>query len=469
MQDTSTRLHLLALVGLSLGTLSGGCLSAGAAGEEKLGIGRIVVAEEQAAEDSGGEMANAQASVRQAEAASCEALLANATAADANQDAKILALSLEAAVGRMLASISHKDATHAKLFSQERQHTATLPTLRRALGVSEEASCAWAEAPAELALREGLLETISAQQADWILRERLSPLYAMHSGKPTVGVNEVDIYKERWGPLALAESAAILEARRPGALISSQDGFSYELPHKADAYNGQLSETRRNGLYTALQQALETDTFYAELRKEASDACIENQNLNTRMAPATWRGVELSVRCLSPLVVDLDRDGIVTRHDVSVDFDVDADGSLESLGWIDEGDAWLVIDHNGNGLIDDGAELFGEGTRLSDGSRAEHGFAALAELDLNGDSFVDAAEMLAAGVQLWLDDGDGLTQPGELVAPADAGLVALGTSFVERDTRDAAGNWLRFHAHAYDNAGGSMPLIDVFFVTTPLN
>jgi hypothetical protein len=38
---------------------------------------------------------------------------------------------------------------------------------------------------------------------------------------------------------------------------------------------------------------------------------------------------------------------------------------------------------NNNGLIDSGAELFGDATQLASGQRASDGFAALADLDEN--------------------------------------------------------------------------------------
>jgi hypothetical protein len=64
-----------------------------------------------------------------------------------------------------------------------------------------------------------------------------------------------------------------------------------------------------------------------------------------------------------PLILDLDGDGIET---VGVDpnnpilFDHDGDGVKNGTGWVLPDDGFLVLDRNGNGVIDNGTELFGE-------------------------------------------------------------------------------------------------------------
>ena len=86
----------------------------------------------------------------------------------------------------------------------------------------------------------------------------------------------------------------------------------------------------------------------------------------------------------SPLVVDLDGDGIETLGtDAGVYFDHDDNGFLEKTGWVGKDDGLLVRDINNNGKIDDGTELFGDNSVLSNGVKAFNGFEALADLDTN--------------------------------------------------------------------------------------
>ena len=64
----------------------------------------------------------------------------------------------------------------------------------------------------------------------------------------------------------------------------------------------------------------------------------------------------------SPLLFDRNGDGFhLTSADEGVLFDIDADGDLDQVAWTraDSGDAWLALDRNGNGVIDDATELFG--------------------------------------------------------------------------------------------------------------
>ena len=62
-----------------------------------------------------------------------------------------------------------------------------------------------------------------------------------------------------------------------------------------------------------------------------------------------------------PLVIDLNGDGIKsTSLDYSINFDLNSDGFKESSSWISKDDAFIAIDKNANGIIDNGSELFGD-------------------------------------------------------------------------------------------------------------
>lgn len=78
---------------------------------------------------------------------------------------------------------------------------------------------------------------------------------------------------------------------------------------------------------------------------------------------------------------------------VRMDFDLDADGSPESVARLARGSAYLVFDRNGNGRADDGSELFGPAT----GS----GFAELAALDADGNGWIDEGDAAWKTLGVW--------------------------------------------------------------------
>lgn len=71
-----------------------------------------------------------------------------------------------------------------------------------------------------------------------------------------------------------------------------------------------------------------------------------------------------------PLVVDLDGDGVeTTTTEDGTHFDHDNNGFAEKTSWVGKDDGLLVRDINGNGQIDDGTELFGNNSVLSNGKK----------------------------------------------------------------------------------------------------
>ena len=121
-----------------------------------------------------------------------------------------------------------------------------------------------------------------------------------------------------------------------------------------------------------------------------------------------------------PLVFDLEGDGVITT-DVNepVMFDLDADGHKESITWISGNDAMLWTDLDGNNRVDDGGELFGVGTVLPNGTKAQHGYEALSMYDLlskGGDEngVIDHNDAIWNHLRLWRDmNHNGICDPGE--------------------------------------------------------
>ncbi|MBK6639339.1 MAG: hypothetical protein IPG34_17815 [Rhodocyclaceae bacterium] len=145
-----------------------------------------------------------------------------------------------------------------------------------------------------------------------------------------------------------------------------------------------------------------------------------------------------------PLTLDLDNDGLETigiTPTAPILFDHDGDAIKTTTGWIKSDDALLVLDRNGNGLMDNGCELFGDATDLYTGGKAADGFAALAQEDTNRDGKVDALDARFADLRLWRDlNQDGLSQANELSTLEAQGVVALNVANTSHAQLLANGN-----------------------------
>lgn len=153
--------------------------------------------------------------------------------------------------------------------------------------------------------------------------------------------------------------------------------------------------------------------------------------------------------CGSPIILQL---GIgpyrLTSAADGVTFDLRNEGRRRQVAWIAAGAdiAFLAMDRNGNGVIDNGSELFGDSTPLASGHYAENGFAVLVEFDANHDGIVDASDPVWPSLLLWNDrNHDGLSTPDEL-RPAANAVAALETACHIVGRQDEWGNLFHYMA-----------------------
>ena len=180
----------------------------------------------------------------------------------------------------------------------------------------------------------------------------------------------------------------------------------------------------------------------------------------------------------TPIVIDLGNNGVnLGPAGVGVYFDVDANGIRDHIQWVKRGgdEAFLALDRTGNGLIDDGSELFGVGTPLMlEGRNAPNGFVGLAQYDSrmlggNNDGLITDADAIWPQLRVWLDsNADGVSTPDEIRTLKSSGLTALETIPKVRKYVDAAGNVIPYWAWAMQRGRpGRALMVDVFFVVLP--
>ncbi len=167
----------------------------------------------------------------------------------------------------------------------------------------------------------------------------------------------------------------------------------------------------------------------------------------------------------------------LTNIAFGVNFDLDSDGEAERIGWtaLAAEAAFLSLDRNENGTIDDGTELFGDVTPQPDVDE-KNGFLALAVYDEpenggDGDGEISESDAIFESLRLWTDvNHDGISQPEELATLASRGVVAISLEYRESRRTDRYGNEFRFLSHVVVDPAQPGPArlkaVDVFLINT---
>lgn len=173
-----------------------------------------------------------------------------------------------------------------------------------------------------------------------------------------------------------------------------------------------------------------------------------------------FTGIQASMLQSDPLVLDLAGDGVnlTGANKEGSLFDINADGRPDQSGFVQGDDAFLALDRNHNGRIDNGGELFG------DQHGAVNGFEELALFDENNDGQIDHRDAIFSDLLLLHDlNRDGSVGLREVSQLLDQGIASLDLGYVLEPLQDDnRGNTLAERGHFLRSNGNYSSMVDAW-------
>ena len=232
-------------------------------------------------------------------------------------------------------------------------------------------------------------------------------------------------YKDAISVIASMLSEAVDNANNGIDLIASKNEF-YEFLDTLEEYAGYIKK-----FYDSADEVITIDNWI--------------HGWNIIFGNATTARVNVD-----PLLLDIDNDGYsINDKENGVYFDLDNNGFAEKVNWTTT-DGFLALDLNGNNIIDNGSELFGDKMYLSNGNLARNGFEALAQYDTNNDGVIDENDEIFEHLLIWVDgNGNGKSDEGELKTLRELNITSINLNYSEQsiktDSEATIGNYASFN------------------------
>jgi len=176
-------------------------------------------------------------------------------------------------------------------------------------------------------------------------------------------------------------------------------------------------------------QEYEETSFHADGQARTEDGRVINFNVNITMSRSYMEYMNIRIPMFQdalcdPLIVNIGSDTANVR-DQKFMFDIDADGKEDEISMLGKGSGFLALDKNGDGIINDGSELFG--------TKSGDGFGDLREYDSDGNGWIDENDEIFSKLKVWCkgDNGEDILMD---LKEADIGAIYLGSQETEFTT-----------------------------------
>jgi len=190
---------------------------------------------------------------------------------------------------------------------------------------------------------------------------------------------------------------------KPQALPESQ-GFGLELKY----HQTRVEKEQTSFLGEGIVKTKDGKTF----------AVSVSQMMNRSFTSEFDVDIKAGEAVKDPLVINYSAPTAVLTGE-KYDFDLDANGSTDKISFAAPGSGFLARDKNGDGVINDGSELFGALTG--------QGFAELSALDADKNGWIDENDPVFDQLLVWSKDQNGADQYGDLRS-LGIGAIYLGST-----------------------------------------
>lgn len=171
-----------------------------------------------------------------------------------------------------------------------------------------------------------------------------------------------------------------------------------------------------------------------------------------------------------PLIIHLANTDKIefTTLDEGVNFDLDNNNFKEKTAWTKNEDGFLAIDLNGDGIINNGGELFGDRFIMPDGKISSTGFEALSSLDEDNNNKIDENDTVFDELLVWFDnENKGETDETELIALNELGVTYIDLNYApDINTQDETGTRRAETSKVFFNDGSQKEISEFWF---PIN